>query len=327
VLTCGFLFLFLLAYFGSLVPPLKTLQPLRFKIASDLFLILASSYLIGLRRRSSPANSRQFWIPVALACGLIAALVNVAQTESRAKMRLRTEISPAVTELVDWIREETPKNGRLLFEESGDETGFVYQRSYLSSFIPHWTGRELIGGPINLYNDRHHFAEFHSGVLFKRDIASFSSDKLAAYFRAYNIAAVVAFHPRSVQRLVSSGLVSVDRRLGPIHLMKVLVQPLNWFFKGEGEIESGLNKIRVSRIKGDEIVLKYHWAQGLVSDPPAAISPVKILDDPIPFIKIDNPPAELTLRIGKSSRSFHRRDAEDAEGRVDITSAHSAPLW
>ena len=298
MLTCGFLSLFLLAYFGSLIAPLKSLQPLRFKIAADLFLILASSYLIGVRRRVPSTDSRPAWTRLVLAGGLIAALVNVAQTESRAKMRLRTEISPAVAALVEWVREEAPKDGRLLFEESGDETGFVYQGSYLSSFLPHWTGRELVGGPINLYNDRHHFAEFHSGILFKRDIANFASAELAAYFRAYNIGAVIAFHPRSVERLISSGLVSVDRRLGPIHLLRVN-QPLSWFLKGEGELESGLNRIRASKVKGDEIVLKYHWTEGLVSDPPVAISPEKILDDPIPFIKITNPPAEFTLSIGR----------------------------
>jgi hypothetical protein len=77
-------------------------------------------------------------------------------------MKLRTEVPQEVTALVEWIRKETPENGRILFEESGDETGFVYRGMYLSSFIPHWTSRQLIGGPINLYNDRHHFAEFHS---------------------------------------------------------------------------------------------------------------------------------------------------------------------
>ena len=51
---------------------------------------------------------------------------------------------------MEWIKQDTPAEGRVLFEESGDETGFVYDGMYLSSFIPHWTGRELIGGPINL---------------------------------------------------------------------------------------------------------------------------------------------------------------------------------
>ena len=85
-------------------------------------------------------------------------------------MLIRTELRPELIAIVEWIKKETPAEARVLFEESGDETGFVYDGMYLSSFIPHWTGRELIGGPINLYNDRHHFAEFHSGKFLKKDI-------------------------------------------------------------------------------------------------------------------------------------------------------------
>ena len=298
MIACGALTLFLLAYFGSFIPLLKNLQPLRFKVPYDLFLILASSYTISAWRRSASSSARSTWIPILLACGLIATAINLIQTEYENKLRLRTQISPEVSALVEWIRQETPTNGRLLFEESGDETGFVYEGMYLSSFVPYWTGRQLIGGPINLYNDRHHFAEFHSGMLFKRDIASFTNEELATYFRTYNIGAVVAFHPRSVQRLLSiPQLVSLDQQLGDVHLFRVN-QPLNWFLKGKGQLDTGLNRIHGSNIKGDEIILKYHWTEGLVSDPPVNLMPVRILDDPIPFIKVLNPPPEFTLRIG-----------------------------
>jgi hypothetical protein len=168
---------------------------------------------------------------------------------------------------------------------------------YLSSFIPHWTNRELIGGPINLYNDRHHFAEFHSGKLLKKEIHALTDDAIRNYFRLYNIGAVVAFHPDSIQRLQSvPGLVTLDRRVGPVHLMRVN-QPLSWFLQGEGKVKASLNRLDLSELKGKEVALKYHWAMGLSASPPARIVPVKIYDDPIPFIKIIEPPAALTLRI------------------------------
>lgn len=290
--------LFLVAYFGSLIPFLKSWQPLRFKVSYDLFLVLTSSYLIAAWTASRISRSSSIFILFLLICGGIAFAINLAQTESKNRMRLRTETLPEVGAITDWIRDEAPVGGRVLFEESGDETGFVYDGMYLSSFLPYWTGRQLIGGPINLYNDRHHFAEFHSGILFKRDIATFTDDELRSYFLAYNIGAIVAFHPRSVQCLLSvPGLVSLDRRIGGVHLMKV-DQPLNWFLKGKGSIEAGFNRIRVSNVAGEDILLKYHWTKGLVSDPPVTILPEKILDDPIPFIKIIQPPKELTLRIG-----------------------------
>ena len=75
-------------------------------------------------------------------------------------------------------------------------------------------------------------------------------------------------------------------------------QPLTWFLQGDGRLKASLNRLELSDIKGKEIVLKYHWTEGLSASPPARIVPVKTYDDPIPFIKIIDPPAALTLRIG-----------------------------
>jgi hypothetical protein len=294
--TC--IVLFLLAYFGSLIPLVKSWQPLRFKVPFDLFLALAAAYILadGLARRS--LSPRSYVLPSIVAYGLLAFLFNLFATETRAKMLLRTGLRPELTAIVEWIEKETPAEARVLFEESGDETGFVYDGTYLSSFIPHRTARQLIGGPINLYNDRHHFAEFHSGKLLKKDIQTLSDDEIRNYFRLYNIGAVVAFQPASVRRILAvPGLVTLDRQIGPVHLMKVN-QPLTWFLQGDGKIKASLNRLDLSELKGKEIILKYHWTKGLSASPPARIAPVKIGDDPIPFIKIIQPPAALTLRIG-----------------------------
>ncbi|HEY6365758.1 MAG TPA: hypothetical protein VI585_13320 [Candidatus Binatia bacterium] len=297
VLTSTSLVLFLLAYLGSLIPFMKSWQPLRFKVPLDLFLALAASYIVaqGLARRS--LMSRSFLMLTVAACGLLAFLVNLFATETRGTMLLRTEIRPELNAIVDWIKQEAPAEGRVLFEESGDETGFVYDGMYLSSFIPHWTHRELIGGPINLYNDRHHFAEFHSGKLLKKEIHRLTDDAIRNYFRLYNIGAVVAFHPDSIKRIQSvPGLVTLDRRIGPVYLMRVN-QPLSWFLQGEGKVKASLNRLEVSEVKGNEVILKYHWTEGLIGTPAVKIVPVKMYDDPIPFIKILDPPATFTLQI------------------------------
>ena len=290
--------LFLIAYFGSLVPFVRSWQPLRFKVPLDLFLALAASYILAhaLARRS--LTSRPYILPVLATCGLLAFMVNLFATETRGTMLLRTRVRPELNAILEWIEKETPADARVLFEESGDETGFVYDGMYLSAFIPHWTSRELIGGPINLYNDRHHFAEFHSGKLLKKEIQALTDEAIRNYFQLYNIGAVVAFYPASVQRLRAvPGLVTLERRVGPVHLMRVN-QPLSWFFQGEGKVKAGLNRLYLSELKGKEIILKYHWTKGLSASPPAQIVPIRIYDDPIPFIKIMEPPDTLTLRIG-----------------------------
>src|SRR6185503_7244361 len=287
--------LFVVTYFGAGVPFVKPWQPLRFKVPFDLFLAVGAAHAVDrwLIRRAATTTL----VPIVLVCGSLAFLINLVQTESSGQLQIRSQLIPELREIVDWIGRATPADGRVLFEESGDETGFVYDRVYLSSLIPYVTGRQLIGGPINLYNDRHHFAEFHSGKIFQKDPQAISDSELRNYLRLYNIGAVVAFHPRSIQRLLSiPGLVTVEQRIGPVHLMKVN-QPLSWFIAGEGKLKAGYNRLELSELKGDELILKYHWVDGLVAQPPTRIEPVQIADDPIPFIKLINPPPSLTLRI------------------------------
>ena len=299
LLLAGLISLFLITYFNFLIPALQAWQPMRFKVPFDLFLAIATAYALAdwLMANSAASRVYSYTVPSLLLAASVTFLNNLVQTESQGKLRLRTLIRPEIVEIARWVQQTTPDEARVLFEESGDETGFVYDGMYLSSFIPHWSGRELIGGPINLYNDRHHFAEFHSGRLLGRDIQGFTDDEIKKYFRLYNIGAVVAFHPASLKRLRSiPGLITLDRRIGPVHLMTVN-QPSDWFVQGQGQITATLNRLEVSTSGAKEVILKYHWLDGLVSNPPATIIPIKIYDDPIPFIKVIDPPRSFTLKI------------------------------
>jgi len=295
IIMAGVFGLFVLTYFGAFIPSIAAWQPLRFKVALDLFLVIGAAYCID--QWLSGANAFPFrLVPVLISLSTLGFTINVWQTELSGKLRSRSEMRPEIAAIVDWVARETPHNGRVLFEESGDETGFVYDGMYLSAFLPHMTGRQLIGGPLNLYNDRHHFAEFHSGKLFKRDIGSISDNELRDYLRLYNIGALVAFHPTSVKKLLSiPGLVTVDQRVGPIYLMKVN-QPLSWFIEGEGQLHASANRLELRDLKGREVVLKYHWLENLSTAPAVKIVPVQFADDPIPFIKVIDPPPSMVLR-------------------------------
>ena len=288
--------LFLLTYFGALVPFVRPWQPLRFKVPLDLFLAIPAGYAV-VQWLSAGREARSKLVPVLLGCGLAIFAVNLIQTEATGRMQLRTRLNLPIAAVVDWIARETPADARVLFEESGDETGFVYDGVYLSSLLPRLTARQFIGGPINLYNDQHHFAEFHSGTMFKKNVQTLSDEELRNYLRLYNIGAIVAFHPVSIERLRSiAGLVTGERQIGSLRLMKVN-QPLSWFIKGEGAVRAGFNRLELSDLKGDEIVLKYHWIEGLNAAPVTRIEPIKMADDPIPFIKLINPPARVILQV------------------------------
>jgi len=297
-LAFGVVGCFLLTYFGSLVPLLRGWQPLRFKIALDLFLLIGAAYAIGRQFKNHDVAASRL-VPLLLGGAVLAFTLNVVQSESSGRMRLRSELNPDLVGLIEWIKRETPIDGRILFEESGDETGFVHDGVYLSNFVALGSGRQLIGGPINLYNDRHHFAEFHSGRLFKRDIGSLSDAELRNYLSLYNIGVIAAFHPASIKRLHAlPGFVTFVERLGALHLFKVN-QALTWFVEGRGKVTARLNRLELSELEGNSVILKYHWIDGLKSVPSVHIEPVHFADDPIPFIKIINPPTTLMLRMAR----------------------------
>lgn len=298
MLATAALVLFAVTYFGALSSLIKAWQPLRFKVPLDLILVVAASYYLSVSLARGGSNQR--FVGATVTFGLLAFLLNLVQTESAGRLQLRSTFSAEISAIVEWINDETPANGRLLFEESGDESGFVYDRTYLSSFLPYLTGRQLIGGPINLYNDRHHFAEFHSGKLFHKEPQAIADSELRNYLRLYNIGAVVAFDPRSIQRLQTiPGLIRVEQPIGPVQLMKVN-QPLSWFLTGEGNVKAGYNRLELSELQGDELILKYHWVDGLTAEPTVRMEPIHIADDPIPFIKLIHPPSALKLRIANS---------------------------
>jgi hypothetical protein len=72
-------------------------------------------------------------------------------------------------------------------------------------------------------------------------------------------------------------------------------------------LTAGFNRLELSELKGNEIVLKFHWVEGLTAYPLTKLEPISLSDDPIPFIKLVNPPTALTLSVKSSLGSFFAR--------------------
>lgn len=291
--------MFLFAYFGSLWLPLRAQQPMRFKIALDLILAIPSAWALG----DAAARLRERNSILALGAVGLAAIcfaINLERTESAGGMTLSDRLPSKDEQIIAWLRERTSPDERILFEESGDESGFVYGGAYLSSFAAHRAGRQLIGGPANAYNDCHHVAELHSGRLFKKlRLNEMPESEIRRLFEDYNIGACVVFDRASVEGLLAcNGLVELDRRIGDIWLMKS-TQPRSWVREGSAaEVRATLGAIDVRGASGESLVLKYHWVRGMECDPPASVEPTPSSPmDPIPFVRIVNPAPDFRIRL------------------------------
>jgi hypothetical protein len=62
-------------------------------------------------------------------------------------------------------------------------------------------------------------------------------------------------------------------------------------------VRASPNRVKVLEATGREITLKYHWTRRLVGSSAVKIVPVPMYDDPIPFVKIIDPPRDFTLKI------------------------------
>jgi hypothetical protein len=289
-LATGVASLFFLTYFGSFSDGLRVQQPLRFKVPLNVGLVVCSAY--ALTQVAASRRAVRVGAFALLATGTLGLLHNVYSTEVAGRMRLLTRVPLGIEKLVEELRVVAPLDMRILFEESGDETNHFWNGMYLSSFIPNWTGHQLVGGPVSYIGD---FAEFHSSVLFKQPIQTLSKTKLRDYLERYNIGAVVAFHPLSVARFSRfEDLVTPVRQIGPVVLFRVR-QKSNWFIEGSGSVHAQFDQLKLDQVRGDVVVLKYHWTEALTVDPPTKIEPVQVGDDPTPFIRLIDPPESLVI--------------------------------
>lgn len=298
---------FTVTYLGHWIPLIRAGQPLRFSVLLNALLCVGAAFQLqsvftpNLLAAPEPRAHRarpaaRVWAGLTL-LGLLVFLFN-ARAFSAGGFVVRERFHPALDSIIAWVRDRAPADGRVLFEESGDETGFVYDGVYLSSFIPALTGRRLIGGPANLYNDGHHFAEFHSGMLCGRPVASMTDDEIRRVLDLYNIGSVVAFSPEAIARFQAMpGDFAPDGGQGRIRFFQTRRAP-DWTPEGSARVGAEFNRIRVENPSGP-LVLSYHWIEGLRSTPPTEIRPRLMPGDPNPFIELPNPPASCVLSVGE----------------------------
>ncbi len=69
------------------------------------------------------------------------------------------------------------------------------------------------------------------------------------------------------------------------------------FLKGEGVVKSNYNQLALSKLTTveDEVVISYHWMQGLKTKPRRTLERIFIGGDPIGFIRIIDPPQSLVV--------------------------------
>jgi hypothetical protein len=211
-------------------------------------------------------------------------------------------------ELVVSLRELTVPGERLLFEDRNRgivENGVPVPDPFMSvrpaPLLPLMTGLEVIGGPYLYNHHRTNFAQVGDGRFFGAD--DWNATRFRTFAETYDLNWIVCWSPEA-RRFCGQhpDLIEVTTIIGPqavplwIGRIKRSPKPA---LVGSAKVKASPGRIEVSEAEPENgsIVLRYHWTPELVCDPPRAIEPYPVAEDPVGMIRILDPPKQFTIRL------------------------------
>ncbi len=273
------------AYIGPHIDFLAPMQPRRFVsyfFALSIFPTSVACYG-ALRSLGTRAGAAAVIISIALLSLLPNAYRRVAPH------KVMTSLPERAQAVTDWISKNTTRDARVLVEEISDagRPDNPYQGGYLNALLPTITGREIIGGPYPGVDILHHRVTLLEGILLGRPVAGLSDAELARLFDLYNIGWVVCFSDGAKSRfLKTDDILEKTAEFGPVYCFNVKGEK-SFISGGKGEVHARANaiEVKITRIEGKSVVIKYHWTPDLEATGGVRIERFDIDEDPVGLIR------------------------------------------
>lgn len=277
--------LFIIGFFGSEFSFLRELQPARYRLALWLVMDMMAGFSIPLLLK----DKESVFTAVSAAC-----LFCVFFLTTNPAPPFSTRLPSDQAEVVGYLQANGRPPGRLLLECDEGESPI------LNEMIPSLTGRALIGGgnPGNPLITR--FTLFMGSyydqstvvtdkpIAFGKNFADMTETQFMSYLDLYNVTSIGAQSVRSVEKLNSfSKILIATATAGNFHFYTVK-RDANWWHEGNGVLSFDYDALTVDHPSAGPLVLKFHWIRTLNVEPPVPMKPVMLMDDPVPFIGIDN---------------------------------------
>ena len=296
--------LFGLAFYGALFG-LSALAPGRFTLPLALWLLFPAANglvfaITAFYRRPDSIGAREpvFATKVVMyVLGLIvfAGLWNLERPYTLPQLERSAGTDTRAPALLDWLKEQTDSEGRILHEET-DRLSHQYYGSHLAAVMPLRTGRLLAGGPAPHAHVVENSLRFIARTLRGRPITGWSDEELHEQLARYNVRWVLCWSPASKQRLAR---LSQTTRVGvydKFTLFRVETPP-SWFFEGRGRLEVRGRRILLSQLEPEQgaVAIKFHWLETLRTDPPLPLEPYPVEGEPAPFLRVRDAPESLEI--------------------------------
>jgi hypothetical protein len=302
-LTCGSLAMILYAALGAAVPFLATTQPNRFSSTAYLFLAIPAAVgVVAIIEQLSCRGIRRVVATGSLAVLIAAAaflfgreLPRELSTGEHPHYGARPPEVRGLGEkskwMLAWLKTRTTPDARVLFEVQNGSA--IFDNAEMSGYFAYTAGREFIGGPFPYML----FAGFQDSKLFGRAIESYSTEELARFFRVYNVGWIAVFSESSKRYLDQMPGIRPLESYEDVKTYAVDGSH-SYFLEGSGIVTGRtIGRVSLDQISGPSIILKYHYVPGIRTVPETEIAPTPVEGDPTPFVRIDNPPPRLELRL------------------------------
>jgi len=300
----GLYFIFIVAYYGSHTKFFPQLQPQRFIVPMNIFLIIPASAGISLVLQNifkgKSVTTILFILSLSFAL-LVGPVVKPLKIVFRDKLyRLSCEFPAPAKDLLNFLEATTTPEGRILLEDSEFDTDHQYYGAHLPALFPEYVKREYLCGPRPLYPIKHSYASFTAGLLFEKRVEDYSLEELKRQFDIYNVKWIVCWSDES-KRVFSQfpAYLTKLKEIDKFSIYRVNREP-SFFLKGKGLVKSDYNRLELSHIvpQDSEVIINYHWMKYFKTNPPRKLERVFVGDDPVGFIRIVDPPKSLVIYNG-----------------------------
>lgn len=206
-------------------------------------------------------------------------------------------------EIAQWLNKNVKPDENIFVRHGG-------YNSYLYAWYAYWSKRRFINSPYNFAYIKHnyinrYFYDFFSPKEYKVNSMDFRWPKNSLFpfykkdfskiAKFFNVKWWVVYYPKVKWKIHRIDGMKLIKKLGNVWIYKYNKKMSN-FIGGEGNIELDYNKIMITNIQAkDELILKFHWLEGMKVKGADKIEPYYIEKFPLPFIKISKPKKSVEI--------------------------------
>ena len=298
VALCGVLYRFCVAY--------PWLWPTRAVVLLDVVLLILFSCAVAYAaERARNANRKWLrWRPSLIGVVLVVLAIVCARQVGMVPLRFmarhvdqpfRTTPTSAQREVIDFLDQQTSDDHRILIEAIFLAPSFGYRYATLARIK---TGRQFVGGPAEDNQIVANKITFSEGYLAGKPIGDYGPGELARFVATYNVGWAFARMKQSIAAF--DRLPGLFENVGTAGVYRVyrVRNPGGYFQKGTGTVQrADVDRIVLSSLVPDEgqIVLRYHFAEGMQTEPAVRIDGNPVDGDPQAFIRLWNPPPDVVI--------------------------------